>query len=83
MSSLVLETLARIPRRLDTPFIFFPGCRKVTHRFPKWVKDAGLPKDVTFHTLRHSFASRLVMAGVDLPTVKDLGGWGDLSMVQR
>lgn len=82
LSSLVLEALAGIPRRLDTPFIF-PGCRKVSHRFPKWVKDAGLPKDVTLHTLRHSFASRLVMAGVDLLTVKDLGGWGDLAMVQR
>ena len=23
------------------------------------------------------------MAGVDLLTVKDLGGWGDLAMVQR
>ncbi len=82
LSSLVLETLARVPRRLDTPLIF-PGCRKVTHRFPKWVKDAELPGDVTLHTLRHSFASRLVMAGVDLLTVKDLGGWGDLAMVQR
>jgi integrase len=82
LSSLVLETLAGVSRRLDTPLIF-PGCRKVTHRFPKWVKDAKLPEDVTLHTLRHSFASRLVMAGVDLLTVKDLGGWGDLAMVQR
>ena len=38
---------------------------------------------VTPHTLRHTFASRLVMAGVDLRTVQDLGGWKDLKMVQR
>jgi integrase len=44
---------------------------------------AGLGPDVTPHTLRHTFASRLVMAGVDLATVMELGGWASLSMVQR
>ena len=82
LSTIVLETLQRVPRRLDTPMIF-PDCRKVSHRFPGWVKEAKLPGSVTLHTLRHTFASRLVMAGVDLLTVKDLGGWGDLTMVQR
>lgn len=38
---------------------------------------------VTPHTLRHTFASRLVMAGVDLRTVQELGGWQTLSMVER
>jgi integrase len=39
--------------------------------------------DVTPHVLRHTFASRLVMAGVDLRTVQELGGWKSLNMVQR
>jgi len=82
LSSVVLQTLQQVPRRLDTPMIF-PDCRKVSHRFPAWVREAKLPGAVTLHTLRHTFASRLVMAGVDLLTVKDLGGWGDLTMVQR
>jgi integrase len=38
---------------------------------------------VTPHVLRNTFAGRLVMKGVDLLTVQELGGWKSLSMVQR
>ena len=38
---------------------------------------------VSLHTLRHTFASSLVMAGVDLITIQEYGGWTDLSLVQR
>src|SRR3989449_589980 len=46
-------------------------------------KDATHLDGYTWHGNRHSFASRLVMAGVDLRTVQELGGWKTLSMVQR
>jgi len=35
------------------------------------------------HCNRHTFASRLAMAGVDLYTVQRLGGWQTFKMVQR
>jgi integrase len=38
---------------------------------------------VTPHVLRHTFASRLAMAGVDLRTIQELGGWRSLKMVER
>ena len=39
--------------------------------------------DFHFHDLRHTFASRLAMAGVDLYTVQRAGGWKTAIMVQR
>ena len=50
--------------------------------FERAVRKAGL-EDFTFHDLRHTFASRLVMAGVDLPTVQALMGHKDISMTLR
>jgi site-specific recombinase XerD len=38
---------------------------------------------VTWYTLRHGFASRLVMAGVDLRTVADLMGHATIQMTMR
>ena len=40
-------------------------------------------KGFTWHCLRHTFASRLAMAGVDFLVIKELGGWKTLAMVTR
>jgi site-specific recombinase XerD len=70
----------------DGPYVFLKrdGGRLHSSRF--WfdaaVKDAKL-KEFTWHCLRHTFASRLVMAGVDLRTVQELMGHKTIQMTVR
>jgi site-specific recombinase XerD len=50
--------------------------------FPSALEEAKI-EGYTWHCNRHTFASRLVMAGVDLRTVAELLGHRTLQMVMR
>lgn len=58
--------------------------RSMDKLFTRACEDAGLSgTGLSLHSLRHTFASRLCMSGSDLRTIQILGGWKDLSLVQR
>ncbi len=50
--------------------------------FGNALKRSGINK-CTFHTLRHTFATRAVMAGVDIVTLKELLGHKTIQMTMR
>lgn len=49
-------------------------------RFRRAARQAGFDRNVTLHTLRHTFASHLIMAGVDLRSVQSMLGHHDVSV---
>jgi len=56
--------------------------KDVAHAFGRVADGAGLG-DVTFHTLRHTFASRLVQGGATMKALQELLGHGSMQMTMR
>ncbi len=70
------ESLCVFANKDDNPY------QRVKRSFVTACKRAGIT-DFRFHDLRHTFASHLVMAGVDITTVKELLGHKTLTMTLR
>lgn len=60
----------------------------VIRRFQELCARAGIPTGrkaggLSFHCLRHTGASRMIERGVDLETVRRIGGWANLKVLQK
>ena len=86
MNDIVKKAFISIPKNPKSPYIFcdengepFYNLRK---SFFTALEKSGI-KDFHWHDLRHTFASHLVMSGVDLMTVKELMGHKSIEMTIR
>jgi integrase len=59
-----------------------PGAECIRRTLKKLAKRAGIEKDISFHTARHTFATMSLTLGVDLYTVSKLLGHTDIKNTQ-
>ena len=92
MTGRVAEMLQILPKDGELIFLSREGkqIKEISNAFDRAVKELGLNDGIedsrdklVFHSLRHSFASRLVERGVDLYTVSKLMGHSSISMTER
>lgn len=66
----------------DTRLASIPGGNPLKNQHKTACRRAEI-EDFTIHDWRHHWASQCVMAGIDLITIMQMGGWKSLRMVQR
>ena len=74
-----------VPIRIEGPIFLSRDAKRLLsarHWFPRATRTAGVT-NFTWHDLRHTFASRLIMTDTDIRTVADLLGHRTLTMTMR
>lgn len=88
MNETVEKTLLELKKNSGFEFLFRNRCdrdkpaKDIRTAFANALKKAGI-SDFRFHDLRHTFASHLVMNGVDLKSVQELLGHKTFTMTLR
>ncbi len=83
LNDTAVEILRKLPRKLGNDHVFTMNRQNFIRRvFDDAVERAGI-ENFRWHDLRHTFASRLAILGVDLREVMELMGHASLTMTMR
>jgi len=85
-NDILADTLLRLKEHSNSEYVFSHSdgtpIKSVKKGFWSALKRSGI-NHCRFHDLRHTFASKLVMAGVDIVTVQELMGHKSIIMTKR
>ena len=82
--SILMQILLQIKKIAKSPYVIstksdFVSPRTYEYRYHQVLKECGL-NSVNYHTLRHSFATKCVEAGVDVKTLSEILGHADVTI---
>ena len=63
-------------------FADLPDITKISPSLKKWIKAAGINRNITFHCFRHTFATLQLTHGTDIYTVSKMLGHTDIKTTQ-
>ena len=81
LSPRAIEEMRKLPINIDGRVINCPSGDNFLHFYSQLQKWTGIKK--TFHTTRHTFASRCAMNGWSIAEISAQGGWKNLSILKR
>jgi site-specific recombinase XerD len=87
LSKRAKEILLRLFKEKDNDLVFHNNFKEykqdhITKKFKKHVRKSNINQSLNFHSLRHTFASRLVQNGTSLYVVQKLLGHADIKTTQ-
>jgi len=81
LSPRVIEEMKKLPVNIDVRIINCPSADNFFHFYSQLQRWTGVKK--SFHTTRHTFATRCAMKGWSIAEISAQGGWKNFSVLKR